>query len=208
MSAGAVSKELGAMSLNGGKEVAAEGGLDQSWRNIKPADVLKFDRATDHFLCPLSANIYDVQFNAFKVRDWGSKEVLFEMNRPPGQSPPAYTLEDDAVRSIRYTFPADFLKLETVGTSLTFSVGPKEVPNFRMIERHYFKNKLIKSYDFTFGFCIPNSSNSWESVYPMPKLSSAEVAEMMKSPFETKSDSFYFVNDELFMHNKAEYAYK
>ena len=26
--------------------------------------------------------------------------------------------------------------------------------------------------------------------------------------YETKSDSFYFVNDELVMHNKAEYAYR
>lgn len=30
---------------------------------------------------------------------------------------------------------------------------------------------------------------------------------MIKNPFETKSDSFYFVEDRLIMHNKAEYAY-
>ena len=33
------------------------------------------------------------------------------------------------------------------------------------------------------------------------------VAEMVASPYETKSDSFYFVNDQLVMHNKADYAY-
>lgn len=31
--------------------------------------------------------------------------------------------------------------------------------------------------------------------------------EMIKSPFETRSDSFYFVDDVLIMHNKADYAY-
>ena len=33
------------------------------------------------------------------------------------------------------------------------------------------------------------------------------VQEMIQSPFETKSDSFYFVDDKLVMHNKADYAY-
>lgn len=33
------------------------------------------------------------------------------------------------------------------------------------------------------------------------------VREMIGSPFETRSDSFYFVDDELVMHNKADYAY-
>ena len=30
---------------------------------------------------------------------------------------------------------------------------------------------------------------------------------MIANPFETKSDSFYFVDDELIMHNKASYKY-
>lgn len=30
---------------------------------------------------------------------------------------------------------------------------------------------------------------------------------MIASPYETKSDSFYFVDDELIMHKKASYAY-
>ena len=55
---------------------------------------------------------------------------------------------------------------------LVFSVGPQEVRDFRMIERHYFGNQLIKSYDFTFGFCIPGSTNTWEAVYAMPPLDS------------------------------------
>ena len=33
------------------------------------------------------------------------------------------------------------------------------------------------------------------------------VEEMIKNPFETRSDSFYFVDDQLIMHNKADYAY-
>ena len=31
---------------------------------------------------------------------------------------------------------------------------------------------------------------------------------MIDCPYESRSDSFYFVNDELVMHNKAEYAFQ
>ena len=31
------------------------------------------------------------------------------------------------------------------------------------------------------------------------------VTEMIENPFETKSDSFYFVDGKLIMHNKASY---
>jgi len=30
---------------------------------------------------------------------------------------------------------------------------------------------------------------------------------MVRSPRKTKSDTFYFVDNKLFMHNKAEYSY-
>lgn len=33
------------------------------------------------------------------------------------------------------------------------------------------------------------------------------VAEMIAKPLETKSDSFYFVDGRLVMHNRAEYSY-
>ena len=39
-------------------------------------------------------------------------------------------------------------------------------------------------------------------------LISILVQEMVNSPYETRSDSFYFVNDQLIMHNKADYAYE
>ena len=34
-----------------------------------------------------------------------------------------------------------------------------------MIEVHYFRGRMVRVYDFTFGFCIPNSTNSWEAIY-------------------------------------------
>lgn len=50
-------------------------------------------------------------------------------------------------------------------------MGDKPVNNFRMIERHYFRNQLLKSFDFHFGFCIPSSKNTCEHIYDFPPLS-------------------------------------
>ena len=41
----------------------------------------------------------------------------------------------------------------------------------------------------------------------MPNLSKDLKQQMIDNPFMTKSDSFYFVDGQLVMHNKAQYAY-
>lgn len=97
--------------------------------------------------------------------------------------------------------------------------------------RHYFRDRLLKSFDFTFPFwsvptlrtcdaeprlilcgcagccSIPNSTNTWEAIYEVPEMTPAEKEEILNSPFESRSDSFYFVDGKLIMHTKAEYAY-
>ena len=55
-----------------------------------------------------------------------------------------------------------------------FTNGPLPAKDFRMIERHFFKDRLIKSFDFNFGFCIPESTNTREDMYELPSLSDDE----------------------------------
>ncbi len=192
---------------------------------ITPDVVRGFKGPTDKFLCPKSANIYKIKFKKFRMRDLDSGFVLFEVeddspdddredekkkeeekkkgNRRDKKDEEA----DDKTRTIRYHLGPDFLELKNLGSSLTFSVGDKPVKNFLMIERHYFKNLLIKSYEFKFEFCIPNSTNTWESIYTVPEIDPKVKADIIANPWETKSDSFYFVEDKLIMHNKAIYNY-
>ncbi|GIY70840.1 protein unc-119 homolog B, partial [Caerostris extrusa] len=115
--------------------------------------------------------------------------------------------DPNAGRFVRYQFTPQFLKLKTVGATVEFTVGEKPVNKFRMIERHYFREKILKTFDFEFGFCIPNSKNSCEHIYEFPVLDPDVCDDMIANPFETRSDSFYFVDDRLIMHNKADYAY-
>ena len=86
-------------------------------------------------------------------------------------------------------------------------MGDQPLHNFRMIERHYFKQALVKSYDFTLPFVIPNTTNTWEVIYTMPDLLQEEKSELIAHPWDTRSDSFYCVDGRLAMHNKAEYNY-
>ncbi|XP_025871629.1 protein unc-119 homolog B isoform X2 [Vulpes vulpes] len=112
-----------------------------------------------------------------------------------------------AGRFVRYQFTPAFLRLRTVGATVEFTVGDKPVSNFRMIERHYFRERLLKNFDFDFGFCIPSSRNTCEHIYEFPQLSEDVIRLMIENPYETRSDSFYFVDNKLIMHNKADYAY-
>lgn len=139
------------------------------------------------------------------------KKTIFEVGRdtpnPADVSIDFSSLGPDMYRKIKYLFSEDVLRLPAIQTTLIFSVGAKEMQGFRMIERHYFRDQLVKSFDFKFGFCIPSSVNTWETVYDMPPLSESLIDDMINNPYETKSDSFYFVDGVLIMHNKASYSY-
>jgi hypothetical protein len=162
-------------------------------------------------LCPLDANTWGVEFLNFVISDYETKKVIFEVGKdsPPPQDMAVdlSSLGPDMWRKIKYSFSEDVLRLPGVQTSLVFSVGPKPMEGFRMIERHYFRDQLIKSFDFDFAFCMPSSTNTWEVVYDLPPMSESLLNDIIDNPYETKSDSFYFVGDTMIMHTKASYNY-
>jgi len=175
-------------------------------------DVLLYNEPTKGYCCTLTANDrFKIEFESFRIRDMDSGVQLFEVAKDPEQGEVDLSQlpveMEDQVRCISYDFGEDFLRLNAIGTTLQFSVGPEPVENFRMIERHYFRDQLIKSFDFNFGFCIPNSTNTWEAIYEMPELPEELVQDMIDNPWETKSDSFYYAGEEMILHNKANYAY-
>ena len=116
--------------------------------------------------------------------------------------------DDPTTRVIRYHLGPDFLNLQTVGLTLNFGIGPKEIKNMEMVERHYFRGEVIRSYSFKFGFVIPNSNNSWEFIYDLPQFSQEKMQEIIDAPWEVKSDSFFFAEGKLIIHNRAIYNYQ
>ena len=177
---------------------------------ITPEYVRNMKSISTNYLCSLEDNTYGIKFTKFRVRDMDSNTVLFEVEEEKSEEPEkqATSQEKEENRLIRYHLGPDFLELRNLGTQLTFAVGDKPVKNLLMIERHYFKKEiLLKSFEFSFDFCIPNSTNEWETIYNIPPLDENLKDDMIDNPWETQSDSFYFVENKLIMHNKAIYNY-
>ena len=112
-----------------------------------PEQALRLTRPTDGFLCPLSANKYKIDFKEFEIKDYDSGESLFHVKRDPEAALP--TVPDDidpameaAVRTVRYTFPRRSLGGRRFGPR-SCSRSSRTERNFRMIERHYFKDELV-----------------------------------------------------------------
>lgn len=90
------------------------------------------------------ANVYDIDFTRFKIRDLESGAVLFEIMKPPSEQFPDGSIDDksttdepfanndevitcstddtnniepNAGRYVRYQFTPQFLKLKTVGAT-------------------------------------------------------------------------------------------
>jgi len=168
--------------------------------------VRSLGKYTENFLCEIKDNLFKIKFLNFRVRDLDSGFVLFEVS-DDGNPNEEEVIEDNNSRLIRYHLGPDFLDLKNIGTLLKFSVGPLPVKNLLMIEKHFFKEKLIKAFEFKFDFCMPNSVNEWETLYEIPELDLEVKDEMIECPWETKSDTFYFADGRLIMHHKAIYNY-
>ena len=195
-------------------------------KEITPDVVRDYKQFTPKFLCSLDANIYNILFRKFRIRDIESDIVLFEVGDDSDINPEDTDEEEEnrneeiekakieeekniykSKRMIRFRLGPDFLNFKFLGSTLIFSVGNKEVNDFLIIERHYFNDKLLESFEFKFDFCIPNSLNTWESIYIMPEIGPELKQQMIDQPWHTKSDSFYFVGNKLVMHNKAIYNF-
>ncbi|CAI2381171.1 unnamed protein product [Moneuplotes crassus] len=181
----------------------------------KELDIETFDPETarnmtepsKQYLCKLSDNTYNIQFLRYKIRDMDSGITLVDIqDEAPEDLPVNEDLIQDEDRLLRYQFGPDFLELKNIGTTLEFSVGDKEVKDLVMIEKHYFKDELLKQYEFDFKFCIPNTQNSWEIIYELPDVEDKK-REIIASPWETKSDTFFFVQGKLVIHTRALYDY-
>ncbi|KAM6246837.1 short-chain specific acyl-CoA dehydrogenase, mitochondrial isoform 2-T2 [Porphyrio hochstetteri] len=175
----------GALSRLRGRRGSADAAPRPPWtesellalETVRPEHVLGLCRVTENYLCKPEDNIYNIDFTRFKIRDLETGTVLFEIAKPSASEQDdededdSSELDTSAGRFVRYQFTPAFLRLRTVGATVEFTVGEKPVSNFRMIERHYFRDRLLKNFDFDFGFCIPSSRNTCEHIYEFPQLS-------------------------------------
>ena len=76
-----------------------------------------------------------------------------------------------------------------------------------MIEKHYLQDQIIRQYEFDFGFCVPKTRTSAEFIYDLPRFEEEDMEYILVQPWLVTSDSFFFADQELIIHNKAAYDY-
>lgn len=161
----------------------------------------------------LSENSVSLEFLEFSIKDESSGEVFFEVKRDQEQQQPSSELLDDLpeemedmVRHVRYHVPQKMLQCKVIETRLKFSLA-QDVPNLRLIDRHFFKGEFVKEYAMEFGPCKAGSDHCWYAKYHMPEASEEQIMDYVRMPGGHCTDSFYFVGDELMVHNKATFTY-
>ncbi|CAF2331883.1 unnamed protein product [Rotaria sp. Silwood2] len=93
------------------------------------------------------------QFNWMNLRDAQSGESLW-------QSSENLSLPDVEHEA---RVPKRILKCRAVSREINFS-SEEEMQHFRLEQRVYFKNTVIEEWEFSFGFVIPGSTNTWQSL--------------------------------------------
>lgn len=129
-----IGKKLNPIQSGGPRETNANNTAPQRLQMPTPDDVLHLNKIADEYLCSSDANVYEIDFTRFKIRDLESGAILFEIAKPPSEQYPEGTADesnfinedasnpDDSVdpnagRYVRYQFTPQFLKLKTVGAT-------------------------------------------------------------------------------------------
>ena len=62
------------------------------------------------YLCEFEANVYDIDFTRFRIRDLDTETILFEVHKSTDS-------RSEPSRYVRYQFPPAFLELKTIGAT-------------------------------------------------------------------------------------------
>lgn len=91
-------------------------------RRTAPARHPAVANALAGFLCPLSANSYGVEFLSFDIKDYESKTRIFRVGRDmegpmDGMEMDVDPHNPDSMRTIRYKFSEDVLRMPVISTA-------------------------------------------------------------------------------------------
>lgn len=108
---------------------------------ITPDDVLRLNRITDSYLCSPDANVYDIDFTRFKIRDLDTGTVLFEIAKPAASEHPVGGAASNAVPA-----PGSGAANNVQGDSEGAEPEPEEAPdpNAGRFVRYQFTPQFLK----------------------------------------------------------------
>jgi len=93
------------------------------------------------------------KLNWMNLRDADSGKILWQSNED--MSAPG--------REHEARVPKKILKCKAVSREINFS-SAEQMEKFRLEQKVYLKDQVIEEWYFEFGFVIPNSTNTWQSL--------------------------------------------
>jgi retinal rod rhodopsin-sensitive cGMP 3',5'-cyclic phosphodiesterase subunit delta len=119
------------------------------------------------------------QIKSIQMSDVESKEVLWKSQ---------FSSSDDWEKDqIEIRLPREILSCSAVAREIEFS-SQDEIQELRLIQKVLLHDHLIEEWDFSFGFVIPSSTNTWQNII----VSSPEVMDAsVLSGNVTIETSFY-----------------
>ncbi|EEB16347.1 restnal rod rhodopsin-sensitive cGMP 3',5'-cyclic phosphodiesterase, putative [Pediculus humanus corporis] len=123
------------------------------------------------------------QVNWMNLRDVDTGKILWQGN------------EDLSIPDVEHEarVPKKILKCRAVSREINFS-SVEQMKKFRLEQKILFKNRCLEEWFFEFGFVIPNSTNTWQSLIEAAPESQMMPANVLNGNvvIETK-----FFDDEL-----------
>ncbi|XP_070929652.1 retinal rod rhodopsin-sensitive cGMP 3',5'-cyclic phosphodiesterase subunit delta isoform X3 [Macaca nemestrina] len=83
--------------------------------------------------------------------------------------------------------PKKILKCKAVSRELNFS-STEQMEKFRLEQKIYFKGQCLEEWFFEFGFVIPNSTNTWQSLIEAAPESQMMPASVLTGVMKIKCD--------------------
>ncbi|XP_017802562.1 retinal rod rhodopsin-sensitive cGMP 3',5'-cyclic phosphodiesterase subunit delta isoform X1 [Papio anubis] len=83
--------------------------------------------------------------------------------------------------------PKKILKCKAVSRELNFS-STEQMEKFRLEQKVYFKGQCLEEWFFEFGFVIPNSTNTWQSLIEAAPESQMMPASVLTGVMKIKCD--------------------
>ena len=150
-------------------------------RPLTIEEARSMQRPSSKLFCRLQDNEH-ITFGHYSIRDYDSGTVLLDIGEEMQDYAHLKAVAEEnegctslQSRTIKYPFGPQFLELKNLALKLEFNVvGEEPVKDLLLIERHYYKEKLVRNFEFKFPFCMPKSKNQCEFVYDMPVLSEEE----------------------------------
>uniref|UniRef100_A0A7N5K3S4 Phosphodiesterase 6D n=1 Tax=Ailuropoda melanoleuca TaxID=9646 RepID=A0A7N5K3S4_AILME len=84
--------------------------------------------------------------------------------------------------------PKKILKCKAVSRELNFS-SAEQMEKFRLEQKVYFKGQCLEEWFFEFGFVIPNSTNTWQSLIEAAPESQMMPASVLTSVLQKENRS-------------------